>query len=113
MVRESLGKRLLNLPILSDLMFGLTYQNTYDTILFSNNNGIQASDDYIAQMAALFRDTLNLNLIIYLEWSNEPWNSVFEVTQDSYTIGQQLYNTGNYPFLDYDSILVNHCILVI
>lgn len=54
-------------------------------------------------MATLFKQKLNSNLIVYLEWSNEPWNSQFEVTQDSYKMGQALYDTGKYPFLDYDS----------
>ena len=57
-------------------------------------------------MATLFKNTLNSNLIVYLEWSNEPWNSMFAVTQTSYTMGQQLFNTGNYPFLDYDSMFL-------
>jgi len=55
-------------------------------------------------MATLFKNTLNPNLIVFVEWANEPWNSVFQVTQDSYTIGQQLYNSGGYDFLDYDSM---------
>lgn len=37
-----------------------------------------ADDDYIARMAALFRDQLHPNLTIYLEYSNEVWNWIFE-----------------------------------
>lgn len=37
-----------------------------------------ASDDYMVQMATLFRDQLDPNLRIYVEWSNEVWNWIFE-----------------------------------
>lgn len=36
-----------------------------------------ATDDYISQMAAFFRDNLDENLTIYLEYSNEVWNWQF------------------------------------
>ena len=36
-----------------------------------------ASDDYIQQMATLFRDSLNANLAVYVEYSNEVWNWQF------------------------------------
>lgn len=36
-----------------------------------------ANDDYIQQMATFFRDNLNPNLNIYLEYSNEVWNWIF------------------------------------
>jgi hypothetical protein len=34
-----------------------------------------ASDDYIRKMADLFRDNLDANLKVYVEYSNELWNS--------------------------------------
>jgi hypothetical protein len=37
-----------------------------------------ASDDYIRQMARFFRDSLSPNLHLYVEYSNEVWNPVFE-----------------------------------
>lgn len=37
----------------------------------------QADDDYIAQMAALFRDGLKPGIKVYLEYSNEVWNWIF------------------------------------
>lgn len=37
----------------------------------------EADDNYIRQMARLFRDSLNQNLKIYLEYSNEVWNWQF------------------------------------
>lgn len=36
-----------------------------------------ASDEYIEQMAILFRDRLSPNLKIYVEYSNEVWNWMF------------------------------------
>jgi PKD repeat protein len=37
----------------------------------------QADDNYIAQMAALFRDQLDPGLQVYIEYSNEVWNWIF------------------------------------
>ncbi len=36
-----------------------------------------ADSNYVAQMAALFRDSLDPSLNIYLEYSNEVWNWIF------------------------------------
>ena len=41
----------------------------------------QADDNFITQMATLFKDNLNSNLTIYLEYSNEVWNWQFEQAQ--------------------------------
>ncbi|CAN5539305.1 hypothetical protein BH11BAC1_BH11BAC1_11280 [soil metagenome] len=40
-----------------------------------------ADTNFIIQMATLFRDSLNSNLDIYLEYSNEVWNFQFSQTQ--------------------------------
>lgn len=45
-----------------------------------------ATDDYVKQLAALFKSKLNSNLNIYVEYSNEVWNSIFEQTK--YNIDQ-------------------------
>ncbi|MEZ4983636.1 MAG: PKD domain-containing protein [Saprospiraceae bacterium] len=47
-----------------------------------------ADDDYIRQMAQLFRDNLKDNIVIYLEYSNEVWNWIFP---------QAHYNVENNP----------------
>ncbi len=47
-----------------------------------------ADSSYVASMAALFRDQLDPQLTIYLEYSNEVWNWIFE---------QAHYNTANAP----------------
>lgn len=46
----------------------------------------KANDDYIAQFADLLRDTLDPSLKVYVEYSNEVWNS-------SSAAGNYLYNT--------------------
>lgn len=38
----------------------------------------QATDEYITQFATLVRDNLGENLRVYVEYSNEVWNSQFE-----------------------------------
>jgi len=48
----------------------------------------EANDEYILQMATLFRDQLDGNLNIYLEYSNEIWNWIFP---------QAHYNNNNRP----------------
>ncbi|MEZ4959826.1 MAG: PKD domain-containing protein [Saprospiraceae bacterium] len=40
-----------------------------------------ADSSYVAQMATLFRDSLDANLTIYLEYSNEVWNWFFSQAQ--------------------------------
>lgn len=47
-----------------------------------------ADSQYVARMAALFRDQLDPNLTIYLEYSNEVWNWIF---------AQAHYNVQNAP----------------
>jgi PKD repeat protein len=48
----------------------------------------RADDDFVVQMARLFRDRLNDSLNVYLEYSNEVWNWQFE---------QAHYNDDNRP----------------
>jgi len=40
----------------------------------------QADDDFIRQTARLLRDSVDPNLKIYVEYSNETWNGMFEQT---------------------------------
>lgn len=47
-----------------------------------------ANTDFIQQMAEFFRDSLNENINIYLEYSNEVWNWIFQQAQ---------YNINNNP----------------
>ncbi len=47
----------------------------------------RASDEYIQQMAAFFRDNLEPERKIYVEYSNEIWNWIFGQTQWLYEYG--------------------------
>ncbi|MFX1237803.1 MAG: hypothetical protein ACFE8P_08800 [Promethearchaeota archaeon] len=49
----------------------------------------EASDDYITQMARLFRDNLEPELTLYVEYSNEIWNWMFPATHYCYDNGNQ------------------------
>ncbi|KGE89204.1 MAG: T9SS type A sorting domain-containing protein [Phaeodactylibacter xiamenensis] len=48
-----------------------------------------ADEDYIRQMARLFRDELDPSLAIYVEYSNEIWNWIFEQTHYCHDNGDQ------------------------
>jgi hypothetical protein len=48
----------------------------------------QADDDYMREFAAYVKGALNPNLAVYLEYSNETWNSIF--SQSTYVIAQGL-----------------------
>ncbi len=54
----------------------------------------RANDDYITELATLFRDNLNPNLKIYLEYSNEVWNTNFTQTHEVGVFAQNLGYTG-------------------
>jgi len=48
-----------------------------------------ADDNYIRQMARFFRDEMDPNLTIYVEYSNEIWNWIFEQTHYCHDNGDQ------------------------
>ncbi len=54
----------------------------------------RATDDYIMKLAQLFKDNLNPNLNIYLEYSNEVWNGIFEQNYYAAEKGAELGYTG-------------------
>lgn len=47
-----------------------------------------ASDDYIRQFALFLRDHLDPSLKIYLEYSNETWNTLSDYTQSTWVLQQ-------------------------
>ena len=67
----------------------------------------QASDDYVTQLATLIRGTLNPGLPIYVEYSNEVWNSSF--SQQSYNQAQAVAEVQANPSsdLNYDHLAIN------
>jgi hypothetical protein len=57
-----------------------------------------ASDDYIRQMATLWKNGLKSGLKIYLEYSNEVWNWGF--WQTNWIDNNGIYADGSYPAVD-------------
>ncbi|BDS10623.1 T9SS C-terminal target domain-containing protein [Aureispira anguillae] len=55
----------------------------------------RANDQYITEMARLFRDALDPNLKIYIEYSNEVWNGVFAQRYYADSMGNALAYSGN------------------
>lgn len=56
----------------------------------------KASDDYIRKLATFLRDNLEVDRKIFIEYSNETWNSVFQ--QNGYCMTQG--KNGGYPGLN-------------
>jgi hypothetical protein len=52
------------------------------------NVPVQASDDYVTNLATLFRDRLNANLNVYVEYGNELWNfNIYDQGMDDFNGG--------------------------
>ena len=62
----------------------------------------QASDDYVNKLATLLRTTLNSNADIYLEYSNEVWNTQFSQTKYNTDQARAEVNSNPSSNLDYD-----------
>jgi hypothetical protein len=43
----------------------------------------QADDDYVRNLARLWRDEFDPSLTLYVEWSNEPWNAGFAQSRNT------------------------------
>ncbi len=57
----------------------------------------QADDNYINQLAILFRDQLDPSLRLYIEYSNEVWNGIFTQSEYAATQGAALgYSGGDF-----------------
>ncbi|MFS4459831.1 hypothetical protein [Bdellovibrio sp. HCB2-146] len=48
------------------------------------NIPLGADDNYVAQLATLLKNTLSPNIHVYIEYSNEIWNSMFQQTHDNF-----------------------------
>ena len=66
------------------------------------NVPVMATDDYVRNLAILFRDKLRSDLPIYIEYSNEVWNSAFSQSQwnKSKAVAEVFNNAGSN--LNYD-----------
>jgi len=60
-----------------------------------------ASDDYIQQFATLVKNTLNPNLKIYVQFSNETWNYYYPGFNGSAAMGSYLGIGGAYEYEGY------------
>jgi hypothetical protein len=65
----------------------------------------EATDDYVRQMATLIRDSLKPGLKVYIEYSNEVWNSTFEQYSYLEELGQTNYPTVVTPEDPFTGIL--------
>lgn len=61
----------------------------------------QATDDYIRQLATLFKDNLASDRKLYVEWSNEVWNDTYVQTHRNYDATNAEIATGG-SNLNYD-----------
>jgi len=63
----------------------------------------QATNDYVTQLATLFKQQLNSNLNLYVEYSNEVWNWQFQqATWNLNTAVDEVQNGGDPSHLNYD-----------
>jgi len=64
------------------------------------NVPVQASDDYVKQLAQLLKKTLNKDRAVYVEYSNEVWNTIFPQFHFNYAAGKAEVAAGNSPLND-------------
>ena len=76
----------------AELMIALANQTGKDPWF---NMPHAATDDYMAQFAALVRDTLDPSLTVYVEFSNEVWNGMFPQHEYAIQQGAALFNSGD------------------
>jgi hypothetical protein len=62
------------------------------------------ANNYAVQLARLLKATLNPGIHVYLEYSNEVWNSVFAQTRANLTAAVSEVNSGTDPTLNYDNV---------
>jgi len=68
--------------------FAIELCNTLNTNAWINIPS-NATDDYVTQMATLFKNKLNPNLILYVEYSNELWNFIFPQAHWSLSLAEE------------------------
>ena len=64
------------------------------------NIPVRASDDYVKQLAQLLKSTLNKDRVVYVEYSNEVWNSIFPQSGYDYEAAKAEVAAGNSPLND-------------
>ena len=63
-----------------------------------------SSNNYVTQLATLLKSNLNPAVHVYVEYSNELWNGIFQQTQDNLTAAQSAASSGADKTLNYDNI---------
>lgn len=63
----------------------------------------KADDDYVRRLAELYRDRLDPDLKVYLEYSNEVWNGQFDQHSYAQNAAAAIGDTSNSAFLTYYS----------
>ena len=79
---------------------GVAYEHLIDLCNTSQTNAWvniphQANDDFIVRFATLLHDNLDPALRVYVEYSNEVWNGIFD--QSDYALTQANANPAVYP----------------
>jgi len=62
------------------------------------------SSNYVTQLATLLKNNLNSNIHVYVEYSNELWNTRFTQAAANYSSASSEVNSGADKTLNYDSI---------
>jgi len=62
------------------------------------------SNNYVTQLATLLKANLNPNIHVYVEYSNELWNTMFKQTSDNFNQAQLDVSSGADKTLNYDNI---------
>ena len=63
----------------------------------------QANDDYVRQLAILLRERLPVQTKLYVEYSNEVWNSMFSQTRENLAAAEHEIATTPNSSLNYDA----------
>ena len=63
-----------------------------------------SANNYVTQLATLLKANLNPNLHVYVEYSNELWNTQFSQTTNNMNAAIADVNSGADPTLNYDNI---------
>ncbi|MGB1041168.1 MAG: T9SS type A sorting domain-containing protein [Flavobacteriales bacterium] len=79
---------------------GVAYEHLIELCNQTNKNAWiciphQADNNFITQFARLMRDSLNPGLKVYVEYSNEVWNSIFAQTRYADSMGNVLGYSGS------------------
>ena len=62
------------------------------------------ANNYVTQLATLFKNTLNPGIHVYVEYSNELWNGMFSQAHNLTAAAVADVNSGADPSLNYDNI---------